>query len=200
MCLLKSLLWATLLVLSNPNGSAGASWLNPNRTAVIDRSLPEPASTAYYTLPVDRSAFSVNYPVWLRQFDISKIFINNGSTVDAVPVKIKIVEKYLSDMRDKDVVFVGQVTLNSTDQAKIRILPEISLQPKFMYEIRLFLPDIFYAYNGNLNTKEYRIKRFAWRSVIMTFYQNNVAEKPPQHKGSISHGMVKRLHLIYPNV
>lgn len=200
-------LWTLLLLCIDLNnfvgvGIAECSWLDRNRTATIDRTIVDSTSTGYYVLPVDRTALSVNYPVWLQQIDISKIFINNGSSVDNVPVKVKIVEKYLSDMRDKDVLFVGYVTLNSENETIIKFSPEIALKPKFMYEIRLAVPEIYYAYDGNLNNKEYRIKRFAWRSVIMTFYQNNAAENPPNSKQewSVSHGMVKRLHLKYPNV
>lgn len=201
-------IWAVaLLLFSGSDGFIGVSltdgsWLSSDRFAVVDRSIADPSMGYYNILPVDRTAFSVNYPVWLQQLDISKIFINNGSCVDTVPVKIKIVEKYLSDMRDKDVVYVGQVTLNSANETNIQFSPDISLQSKFTYEIRLAVPEMFYAYTGNLNIKEYRIKRFAWRSVILTFYQNNAAEKPPNsiNEWTVSHGMVKRLHLKYPQI
>lgn len=179
--------------------------LNPNRTAVADRVILGSPSVAYAVLPVDRTAFSINYSAWLYQFDISKIFISDSIAdipVDDVPVKMKIVEKNLSDMQDKAVVFVGKIMLNSTQEAKIKLSPEIHLQPKSMYEIRLFMPTHTFMYKENLNLKEIRIQRRLWRSLIITFYQNNIAEKSTADNvdkdiQQISHGMVKRLHLKF---
>lgn len=180
--------------------------LNPNRTAVVNRVIFDSPSIGYAVLPVDRTAFSINYSAWLYQFDISKIFVLDDIPVDDVPVKIKIVEKNLSDMQDKAVVFVGKIPLNSTQAAKIKLSPEIHLQPKSMYEIRLFMPAHIFVYKENLNLKEIRIQRRLWRSLIITFYQNNIVEKPivstaedniDKDKQQISHGMVTKLHLKF---
>lgn len=175
----------------------------PKRAVIVDRLMAEHPSPGYFVLPVDRTAFSINYPVWLYQFDISKVYVsNNGSLVpvDYVPVKVKIVEKYLSDMHDKDVVFVGQATLNSTNEVHIRLSSEILLNPKSMYEIRLAMPSYNFMYNECFNIKEQRVKRHLWRSLILTYYQNNIVNPPfnvDSGEQEVSRGMVKRLYLKY---
>lgn len=179
-----------------------SGWI-PKRTAVVDRVMTGYTSPGYFVLPVDRTAFSINYPAWLVQFDISRVYVANASnfdSVDDIQVKVKIVEKYLSDMHDKEVVFVGQVTLNSTNEASIKLNSEIWLNPKSMYEIRLAMPSYNFAYNENFNIKEQRVKRHLWRTLILTYYQNNIVDPPfdaAKNKLEVSRGMVKRLHLKY---
>lgn len=182
-------------------------WI-PKRTAIVDRLMADHPSPGYFVLPVDRTAFSINYPAWLFQIDISTVYNSSSSNssnfvpVGNVPVKVKIIEKYLSDMHDKEIVFVGQVKLNSTHERSIKFNPEIWLNPKSMYEIRLAMPSYNFVYNDNFNIKEQRIKQHLWRSLILTYYQNNIVDPPFDYPFAsttleVSHGMVKRLHLKY---
>lgn len=185
------------------------TWLYPYKSIIVNRSIADNPSPWYVILPVDRTAFSVNYRAWLHQFDISKIFVYNPikdgpDNVANVSVKIKIMEKTLSDMQNKAEIYCGFKLLNSTDETKITIFPEVKLNPKSMYEIQIFLPSYNFIYNENLNVKEQRVKRPLWRSLIITYYQNNIVDKPldiipgSQDSRLISHGMVKRLYLDFP--
>lgn len=203
---LLSIIW---LILSQSDfteaNSITKSWWNPIRSTIIDRSLAgQDTPGSYHILSVDRTAFSVNRPISLHQFDISKIFVENStgkSVVDDVPVKIKIMEKYLDDMRDKAVVFVGMATLNSTNEARIQVSPEIQLTPKRMYEIRLAMPALNFLYDEPLGMQQHRIERLFWRTIVIDFYQNNVVDRPidmaENSTHEVSRGMVKRLHVKY---
>lgn len=170
------------------------------KTAVIDRSLPDDGTPNYYhILPVDRTTFSVSRKVWLHRIDIAKIFgliSNEKVPIDNVSVKVKITEKYLNDMKDKAVVFVGNVVLNSTSEARIKFSPEIVLTPEHMYEIRFLMPAQNFIYDEQLSVKGQQIKRKLWSAIRTSFYRTNIADKPSGEE-KISYGMVKRIYIKY---
>lgn len=195
-------LWILSLILLYC-GNGEASWLNPIKTAVIDRSMPDDGTPSYYhILPVDRTTFSVTRKVWLYQIDIARIFSlisNEKLPIDNVSVKVKITEKYLNDMKDKAVVFVGNVVLNSTSEAKIDFSPEIMLTPKHMYEIRFLMPAQNFIYDEHLSVKDQKIKRKLWSAIRTSFYRTNIADKPSAggSEEKISYGIVKRIYIKY---
>lgn len=201
-------LWIlSVFLLFSSDGDASIinrSWWNPNRTAIIDRSLSDNGTSSYYRiLPVDRTTFSLTRKVWLHQIDIAQIFTNSSNRkvlVESLPVKVKIIEKMIHDMRDKAIVFVGNVILNSTSEARIEFSPDITLTPSNMYEVRFFMPAMNFIYDEHLSVQEFVIKRQLWSSIRTSFYRTNIVDKPPfhnQHIDRISGGIVKRIHIKY---
>lgn len=179
---------------------------NPNRTIVIDRTAADGINSAgYYILPIDRTAFTVDRPVWLQQFDIAKVFAydpNHKIAVHRVPVTVRI--RKMTDLKDKstyETVFLAHTTLNSTHEAKVNVFSAVMLKPNFVYEIRVKMPEkVHFMHNDQLETRGYEISRFFSKTIHLIFHQHNSNHKPGHIRDSrrqVSQGMVKRLHVKY---
>lgn len=177
------------------------------RRYVLDRSAPNYISPGYYILPIDRTTFSVSHPVYLDQFDVSRIFLYDPTEevyVNRVPVQFKFVEIYRSNFHDKATLLAGRMLLNSTYDSSFKFSSDLKLDPSFLYEIRLEMPsNMNLMYNEYLKVREFTIKRPFGRSVEINLYQYNSDVKPPNvtdTRRKVSQGMVKRLHFKYPIV
>lgn len=192
------------------------SW-NPNRTVIVDRTVAVSEHHhrhqhhhhhGYFILGVDRTTFSVDRPLWLQQFDIVKVFANDpvNRHVHRIPVKIKIRKIPEGDLKEADVietVFTGHALLNSTHDTTVNVFSKVLLKPGFLYEIRLKMPERTHLmYKEYLDIREHKITRFFSKSILVNFYQHNPTIRSQSSnrddvKQTVSHGMVKRLHLKY---
>lgn len=199
------------------------SW-NPNRTVIVDRTVDvidhhhphhhhhqqQQQRSGYFILGVDRTTFSVDRPLWLQQFDIVKVFGNDQTNVERhvhrVPIKIKIRKIPEGDLKEADVietVFTGHAMLNSTHETTVHVFSKVLLKPGFLYEVRLKMPERTpLMYKDNLDIREHKITRFFSKSILVNFFQHNPTVQRPHNsnvdvKQTVSHGMVKRLHLKY---
>lgn len=191
---------------------------NPNRTVIIDRTVDVSDQhhhhhhhhqlSGYFILGVDRTTFSVDRPLWLQQFDIVKVFANdppNERQVHRIPIKIKIRKIPEGDLKEGDVietVYTGQAHLNSTHDTTVNVFSKVLLKPGFLYEIRLKMPErTHFMYKDCLDIREHKITRFFSKSILVNFYQHNPTVRSHNNrddvKQTVSHGMVKRLHLKY---
>lgn len=181
---------------------------NPRRSVAIDRSAPNHESAGYFLLPVDKTAFTVDRPVWVREFDIAKIFLYDPideKPVHNVPVRIrfvKIANNSSGNDNPAEVVFVSRAVLNSTHETRVKVLAKVPLHPGFTYEFRIKMPEkLHFMYNEFLDIRDYHIKRFFGKTITVSFYLHNPIVNPPNstdHRRKVSHGMVKRVHFIYP--
>lgn len=172
----------------------------------LDRSVSQFASPGYYVLPTDKTGFSVSHPLWLEQFDVSKIYVYDPIKEiisDNVTVKFEIVEILKEDSHET-IIFKGQTVLNSTYEAKVNTKHSntgIQLKPGYTYEIQLEIPQgKQLMYNEFLEIKEFSKRRFLHNFIYLRFYQVNPDSKPPTEGDTnrkLSHGLVKRLHLKY---
>lgn len=195
------------------------SW-NPNRTVIVDRTVDvsdhhhhhHQQHSGHFILGVDRTTFSVDRPLWLQQFDIVKVFGNDQPNVERpvqrIPIKIKIRKIPEGDLKESDVienVFTGQALLNSTHETTVHVFSKVLLKPGFLFEIRLKMPERTpLMYKDNLDIREHKITRFFSKSILVNFYQHNPTIQRSHNnnrnvdvKQTVSHGMVKRLHLKY---
>lgn len=199
------------------------SW-NPNRTVIVDRTVDvidhhhphihhhhqQQQRSGYFILGVDRTTFSVDRPLWLQQFDIVKVFGNDQTNVERhvhrVPIKIKIRKIPEGDLKEADVietVYTGHAMLNSTHETTVNVFSKVLLKPGFLYEVRLKMPERTpLMYKDTLDIREHKITRFFSKSILVNFYQHNPTVQRTQNsnvdvKQTVSHGMVKRLHLKY---
>lgn len=193
---------------------------NPNRTVIVDRTVDvsdhhhhhhhHHQLSGYFILGVDRTTFSVDRPLWLQQFDIVKVFANdptmNDRNVHRIPIKIKIRKIPEGDLKEGDVietVYTGHALLNSTHDTTVNIFSKVLLKPGFLYEIRLKMPErAHFMYKDCLDIREHKITRFFSKSILVNFYQHNPTVRISHNnrddvKQTVSHGMVKRLHLKY---
>lgn len=183
----------------------GFPW-NRFRTWDLDRSVSQFASPGYYVQPVDKTGFSVSQPLWLEQFDVSKIYVYDPIKEiisDNVTVKFKIIEIFKEDSHEK-IIFKGQTVLNSTYEANVNTKHSdtgIQLKPGYTYEIQLEIPqEKQLMYNEFLEIKEFNKRRFLHNFIYIRFYQVNPDSKPPTEGDTnrkLSHGLVKRLYLKY---
>lgn len=202
---LKLLYLCSAVILLSAVGADKLPWYR-FRPWVIDRSVRNYVSPGYFALPIDRTAFAVHDRVWLEQFDISPVFLYdpvNAIPVENVPTEIKLVEMFKPNNYEK-VLFHEKISLNSTDEAKINLVHgsgEIVLRPGYAYEIQLEFPkDTNVMYNDHHEIKEFSIRKIFNTYIYVDFFQNNPESKPPKDEDKsrkLSHGMVKRLHLIY---
>lgn len=182
------------------------SW-NPNRTAIVDRTVDCHRSPGFFTLGLDRTSFSVDRAVWLQQFDIVKVYgydPNAEIPVRRIPIRIKIRKIPQDDSQEADkieTVFTGHTVVNSTHEATVNVFSKVLLQPGFVYEIRLKMPDHeHFMYTDCLDIHEHKITRFFSKSILVQFQQGNPSVRPHslgQTHRKVSRGMVKRLHLKY---
>lgn len=181
---------------------------NPRRSIIIDRFASNIESSGYFVLPQDKTAFTVDHPVWLHAFDITKVFLydpNEERAVHNVPVKVKFVKianHTLGSNIPAEVIFVGRAILNSTHETRVKVPAKVPLHPGFIYEIRLKMPEkVHLMYNEFLDIRDYKINRFFGKTITVSFYLHNPIGSPPpngnDHRRKISHGMVKRIQLIY---
>lgn len=184
--------------------------VDPNNTIVfthrflLDRSAPNYISPGYYLLPIDRTTFSVSRPIYLEQFDVSKIYLYDPVQevhINRVPIQFKLVEIYRTNFKDKATILAGTMILNSTMDAKIKFSSNLILDPYFLYEIRLEMPkNMTLMYNEFLKIQEYTIKRPFGRSIEINLYQYNSDVRPPNvidSRRKVSQGMVKRLYFRF---
>lgn len=175
----------------------------------LDRSVSQCISPGYFVLSVDKTAFSVNHPLWLEQFDVSKIF--NYDPVkeiisENVTVKYEIVE-ILKEVAHEEIIFKGEIILNSTYEAEAKTQFSgmgISLKPGYTYEIQVEIPEgKQLMYFEDLEIKEFDKRRFLQKSIHVKFHQANLDSKPPTEgykTRKLSQGIVKQLHLKYAKV
>lgn len=197
------------------------SW-NPNRTVIVDRTVDvsdqhhshhhHHQHSGYFILGVDRTTFSVDRPLWLQQFDIAKVFGNDQPNVERpvhrIPIKIKIRKIPEGDLKEADVietVYTGHALLNSTHDTTVNVFSKVLLKPGFLFEIRLKMPERTpLMYKECLDIREHKITRFFSKSILVNFYQHNPTiqrthsnNRDVDVRQTVSHGMVKRLHLKY---
>lgn len=175
-----------------------------HRTWILDRTALKDPLPGYYVLPVDRTAFTVDYPLWLEHFHVSKIYLYDPDkeiiSTD-VNVNYKIVEIYTSYEKT---IFEGEAVLNSTVEARVnttRLNKGVLLKPGYNYEIRLEIPeDKQLMYNEFLEIDEFKIRRIWDKYIHVRFYQVNPPTKPPNegdNRRKLSRGMIKRFHFKY---
>ena len=179
---------------------------NRHRTWILDRTALRDPLPGYYVLPVDRTAFTVDYPLWLEHFHVSKIYLYDPDKEiisDDVYVNYKIVEILKEDSYER-IIFEGVAVLNSTVEARVnttRLNTGVPLKPGYTYEIQLEIPEgKQLMYNEFLDIKEFSIRRIWNKYIHVHFYQVNPPTKPPNeddNRRKLSHGMIKRLHLKY---
>lgn len=181
-----------------------ASWWNPERTAIIDRTIPTSNGTKtedFHILPVDRTTFSVSKEIWLQQIDIAKIFLSNANhktnITNDLSVKVKIVQMQINDRTFIATVFNGKVNLSSMNDAKIVFKENIPLKRNNMYEIQLFMPGLNFVYSDNLSIATHKIWRAFFRSIVTSFFPSNVNIDGTNNEKKISVGLVKRLLVKY---
>lgn len=188
-----------------------ASWWNPMRSAIIDRTIAPPENDTesgnFHILPVDRTTFSVSKELWLHQIDMAKIFtINENQKTNLthdLMVKVKIVQMQINDRTFIATIYNGNVNLSSLNEAKIVFKEDISLKRGFMYEIRFFMPELNFVYSENLSIATHKIWRAFWRSIVTTFFPSNINFIDDSrisgnvNEKKISVGLVKRLHYKY---
>lgn len=207
---LKLCLFAVIVVLcSGPTDAVMNErfGLNPRHTVVIDRFVPNHDSPGYYILPLDKTAFSVDKPLWLHQFDIAKVYLYDAAKeipVDNVPVRmrfVKIANQTFPNDNPAEVIFIGRTILNSTHEGTVKVPAKVPLHPGFTYEIRLKMPEKMHLmYNDFLDIREYKINRFFGKSITVNFYHHNPSVKVPNavdKQRQVSRGLVKKLHLKY---
>lgn len=193
----------TLILISGK--ISAASWWNPERTAILDRTIPATNDTKpedSYILPVDRTTFSVSKEVRLQQIDIAKIFTKNAAgqktnVTDNVSVKVKIVQMQINDRTFIATVFNGKANLSSMNDTKITFKDGIPLKRYNMYEIQLFMPALNFVYSDNLSIATHKIWRAFLRSIVTSFFPSNVNIGGSDGEKKISVGLVKRLHYKY---
>lgn len=181
--------------------------LNPRHTVVIDRFASNHESPGYFILPLDKTAFSVDKPLWLHQFDIPKVYLYdpiNEIAVDNLPIRlrfVKIANQTFPNDNPAEVIFIGRTIVNSTHETTVKVPAKVPLHPGFMYEIRLKMPEKTHLmYNEFHDIRDYKINRFFGKSITVSFYQHNPMVKPPNpsdKRRKVSHGLVKKLHLKY---
>lgn len=200
------LIWLMLMLCCAGQMNDRFGW-NPRRTIVIDRFTPNYDSPGYFLLPIDKTAFTVDRSVWLHSFDIAKVFLYDPfdeKSINNVPVKVKFVKianHSLANEIPAEVVFVGRAILNSTHETHVKVPAKVPLHPGFTYEIRLKMPEkVHLMYNEFLDIRDYKINRFFGKTITVSFFIHNPIINPPNntdHRRKISHGMVKRIQLIY---
>lgn len=173
------------------------------RTTILDRFI---GNFGYYILPVDRTAFTVDRPVWLMQIDIPKVFgyhPTSKKNIDNVSAKITLIEtnKDGEKTEEKKKIFVGETLLNSKYEAEVKMPKEIQLNPGFEYEIQVETPeDTHLMINETFKKGTMTIHRFFGKSIHVKFSQRNPNVKPPfdeATKRKLSNGLVRRMHLKY---
>lgn len=171
------------------------------RTAVLDRHIRNFKTPGYYIQPVDITTFSVTRSIWLKQFDISKIFVYDPvkeKPIDYVRVNFKIIQMLKRNPEARREIFTGNTVLCSKDESKVEL--NILLKADFDYEIHIEMPEnLQLMYRDFLEVREFLIRRWGiGRSINVTFFQRNKSIKPPAIKDDKlknSQGIVSRLHL-----
>lgn len=181
--------------------------MNPRHSILIDRISSKNDSSSYFVPSVDKTAFTVNQQVWLQEFHISKVF--RYDTTKEIPVHnvavgvkfVKIANNSTAHEHLAEVIFVGHALLNSTHETKVKVPAKLPLHPGFIYEIRLKMPEKMHLkHTGALDILDYKINRFFSKAITITFFPSNSIgrlTKAHDHKRKISHGIVKRIQLIY---
>lgn len=192
---------SVILFIGSTNALSKRYWSNSNETAIIDRFV---ASQKMYTLQIDRTAFSVDQPVWLEQFDISKVFgyeLIKQRPVYHVSVMVKIFEiaEGIRSLQATELLFMKRVDIGFNHETKIILPSEFLLKPGFVYEIRVELPEnMTFTYNDELTIGTYKIDRPLSKPITVDFYQHNSGLQNVDHyERKLSHGMVKDIHLKY---
>lgn len=198
-------LFSTVVLMCAGFGEATAPW---DRVQYwhLDRVNKQYKSPGYFVLSVDKTAFTVDYPMWLLQFDVPQMYTYDPSKevpTEDVNVKYQIVE-ILKEPSREEIIFQGHIALNSIHEAHVNTTRHdtgIWLKPGFTYEIRVEIPQgKQLMYNQVLDIKEFSTRRFWINYIHVKFYQANPASKPPNDSDKLrklSNGMVKRLHLKY---
>lgn len=173
------------------------------RTVILDRHVRGFKSPGYYIQPVDITAFSVTQAIWLKQFDISKIFVYDDDPakeepIDHVRVNFKIIQRLKGNPEVQREIFTGNTVLSSNEEASVQL--NILLKADFFYEIRIEMPEnLQLMYRDFLEVREFVIKRWGInRTIFVTFHQRNKSIKPPaiqDERLKNSQGIVSRLYL-----
>lgn len=192
---------SVILFIGSTNALSKQYWSNSNETAIINRFV---ASENVYALQIDRTAFSVDQPVWLEQFDISKVFgyeLTKQRPIYHVSVMVKIFEiaEGISSLEATELLFMKRVDIGFNYETKIPLPSEFLLKPDFVYEIRVEMPkNITFTYNDELTIGKYKIVRPLSKPITVDFYQHNFDfQNVGDIERKLSHGMVKDIHLKY---
>lgn len=171
------------------------------RTVVIDRFK---SNRNYLVHPIkDKTWFIVNQPIWLKQFDLPKIYsIVNNDKIN-ITAKISFIEVNNSIKTEK---FSTQIILNSTIETKIKLLEPFLLQSnnymnRFSYEIYIETENnLQLVFDEELAFGLFDIYQFYGNYIQVVFVENGPKIKPKflnNEKYSISQGTVKRFHFTY---
>lgn len=171
------------------------------KTVTLDRHVRNYKSPGYYIQPVDITTFSVTHAIWLKQFDISKIFVYDPvkeKPIDYVRVNFKIIQMLKINHEARREIFNGSTIISSNEESAVKL--NILLKADFDYEIHIEMPEnMQLMYRDFLEVREFRIKRLGiGRSIYVTFFQRNKSVKPPAIKDDRlknSQGIVSRLQL-----
>lgn len=173
------------------------------RTTVLDRFI---GNFGYYILPVDRTAFTVDRPVWLMQIDIPKVFgyhPKSKKNIENVSTNVTLIETSKDGKKTgkQKKIFVGETLLHSKYEAIVKMPTDILLNPGFEYEIQMETPeDTHLMINETFKKGTMTIHRFFSKSIHVKFLQRNPNVKPPYDevtKRKLSNGLVRRMHLKY---
>lgn len=174
-------------------------WDRLKRTAVLDRTV-NIKSPGYYVQPIDITAFSVSQSIWLKQFDMPKIFLYDPDIekpIDCVRVNFKIFEQPKSNSSEVKLIFFGNTMMSSKAETIVKL--NIQLRSRYEYQIHVEMPkDLQLMYLNFLEIRQFQIKRFFRRSIFVDFYQRNKSIRPPAIKDDRrrnTQGIVKRIHL-----
>lgn len=173
------------------------------RTVVLDRHVHDFKSPGYYIQPIDITTFSVTRAIWLKQFDISKVFVydpakENYKSIDYVRVNFKIIQMLKTNSAARREIFTGNTVLCSKDESSVEL--NLLLKADFDYEIHIEMPEnLQLMYRDFLEVREFQIRRWGiGRSIYVTFFQRNKSIRPPTINDDTlrnSQGIVSRLHL-----
>lgn len=172
------------------------------QTWKLDRTVPQYVSPGFYVSHIDRTAFNVSELVWLKEFDLPRVYAYdpvNDVPIDDVKVNVKIVEISTVESKQKT-VFSTETIVNSTEEATVYV-EELGLKPGHVYEIHVEIPqETHLLYSEFLEIKEYSLRRFLKNPIHVQFFQHNESSKPPTDEKTArqpSYGMVKRVYLKY---
>lgn len=174
----------------------GLGEVDSKRTNVLERFS---GNYGYFITPVDKTSFTVDHPIWLKQFDLPKVFgyhAKSKKNINNVPATVKVIE--MGDEQRE--LFVGQIKLNSGKEANVKITKGVLLQPNVEYIIQVETPeDTHLMINETFAMRTLTIHRIMGKPIHVKFQQRNPTDKPSfdeKTKRKPSNGLVRRLHMF----
>lgn len=190
-----------ILLYCNGGSEAFSIW----KMAVLDRTVADAQSPGYYLQPIDITAFSVSRSIWLKQFDMSRVFVYDPvreKQIDYVRVNFRIIQSVKSNPASNRTIFTGNTVLSSNERSSVNL--NLHLKSDFNYEIHVDMPNnLQLMYFNFLEIREFEVasRAILSRPTYVTFTQRNKSIRPPAiGNDNLKHsqGIVARLHLLRP--